>query len=133
MLLALGLLWLCDCEKEMAPEVVRTEYIFTSSYAKTPTPFFAVKTSALYRVPLSDIARQREITLPDTYKGHVLEGYAICGVTKKELFVCRSYSDVVDPEFHPPHYTYITYRISLESLDITVIDAGSCLSGFRGR
>ena len=113
------------------PETVNADYSFTSSYAKTPTYFFAVKTgfqgeewySKLYRTPLRDISKKREIVLPNQYEGHTLRGHAICGITEKELFVSRSYSDT-DAEY-PPHFTYVTYRITLEKLDVAVVDAGS--------
>ena len=79
------------------PETVNTDYVFTSTYARTPTHFYAIVympatggegRQALYHMPLNDLSKAKELPLPrDLTDG---DGWLeICGLTQKELFVGR--------------------------------------------
>jgi len=135
--LALGLLGLCGCgqttepvtepAKQPAPLVELPEgYEFTSTWAKTPTHFYAATSKwisdgewqfALYHAPLSDISKRQEINLPQEYGGHTLTDIYICGVSPEGLYVsCQE---------RPFEKIYcVVYRISLETSEVSEIDAG---------
>ena len=113
--LALVMLCLAGCGAgEPPPETVSTGYEFTISYAKTPTHIFAARGGALYRMPLKDIARQEKIPLPKQF-----DELAFSGLTEKWLYVSGG-TKSSDEEYNLQGS--VTYRISLETLNVEKID-----------
>jgi len=114
------------------PKTVNTEYAFTSTWAKTPTHFYAVmyepvpgggewdRREVLYRFKLNDITKAEKIPLPETHKGNALSGVGIVGVKERELFVSRGVK-LKDGGYPPP---CVTYRVSLDAHDFSILDEG---------
>ena len=100
------------------PETINTDYAFSSSYAKTPAYFFAMVylhpadgrgRQALFRMPLSDLSKPREIPLPSEYNYD--DGWPdICGITENELFLSGNGS---------------LYRVPLKTLKTEKVNIGS--------
>ena len=114
------------------PETVNTDYRFTTTWAKTPTHFYATsltpvdgdwKWVVLSRVPLSDISKPEELSLPKEYKGHKLESLDVCGVTEQWLFIdCRYEKREGDIyEGYTWSIVHVLFRISLETLKAEAI------------
>ncbi|MCL2494058.1 MAG: hypothetical protein FWE98_00190 [Oscillospiraceae bacterium] len=114
------------------PEVVNTEYVFTTSWAKTPTHFYAtsftsvdddLKWVMLRRVPLSDISKPEELSLPKEYRGHKLERIDVCGITEQWLFIDCRYEKWEGDRIEDYTWSDIhaLFRISLETLEAEVI------------
>jgi hypothetical protein len=111
------------------PEVVNTDYVFTITWAKTPTHFFATYLNSNYertelsRFPLSNISKPEKLSLPKEYKGHKISRLNICGVTEQWLFVDCDYEKRegdISVGFTWSN-VYVLFRISLETLKAEVV------------
>jgi len=100
------------------PETVNTDYVFTSTYARTPTQFYAIVyvpapegegRQALYHMPLSDLSKAKEIPLPRELFDVEYYWLHICGITQNELFVSNGIA---------------LYRIQQSTLRAEKIDIG---------
>ena len=118
------------------PEAVNTDYVFTSTWAKTPAHFYAVLHTpaddsqgrfALSRVPLRDISKPEVLSLPEEYKGYTLKSMNICGVTAQWLFIDCGYEKYESGIYEST--THVLFRMSLESLEAEAVEDGE---GYQG-
>jgi len=86
---------------------------FTTYWAKTDEFVFLPDGAGIVRLPLSDITQGDVIPVPSDGEARLV------GINEDYIFVCRR--DVVDWQY----YRIDTYRVSLQTLETTLIDSGN--------
>jgi len=117
-------------EPWVAPPPMPEGYSFSEYYAKTPTHFFILIQGStregaknyLIRVRLDDFNQQKEILLPDTFKGRELDYSGICGVTPEGVYICCYIPKYGNTLFH---LNDVVYRVPLDGGEAELVEESS--------